>query len=193
MEDVNFRLSSRFLERLPIPHYQPRRRKSCTSQPLKPSWALRGSWAQKAFCVPHFWSIGNRPHSTSTTLSEFQRAGSNSCQFREGRGCRDRGGAVKRQSSSLGAGSWSRSLSSFAGTKAPTQMESGNLGLSEILLEHCPVTSSQTNKKKKPHTLLPAPQILSLKTPSKFLLWLSRLTRLASMRTWVQSLASLSA
>ena len=53
---------------------------------LKPSRTLRGSWAQKPFCVPHFLFAGNRLHSASMTFPEFQRAGSNSAnQEREER------------------------------------------------------------------------------------------------------------
>ena len=58
--------------------------------------------------------------------------------------------AAKKQ----GPGSYSRdihknvSLSSSAGTKAPTQVEDGYPRLSTTVLEHCPVTSLSTSQKK---------------------------------------------
>ena len=75
-----------------------------------------------------FLFIGNRFHSASRTFPEFQRADSNSC-FREGRGCRDKGGVVKETT----VQPWGRvlvppqgihitiSLSCFADTKTPTR------------------------------------------------------------------------
>ena len=38
------------------------------------------------------------------TFPEFPRAGSGTCRFREANGCRDEGGAAKKQQSSLGEG-----------------------------------------------------------------------------------------
>ena len=43
------------------------------------------------------------------------------------------------------------SLSSFAGTKAPTQVEDGNFMVSTRFLEHRPVTSPPSNQKKVTH------------------------------------------
>ena len=39
----------------------------------------RGSWAQKPFCVPHFWYLGNSTHSASMTFPEFLGTGSDRC------------------------------------------------------------------------------------------------------------------
>ena len=48
------------------------------------SRTLCGSWAGKPFCAPHFLVIGNRLHSASMTILEFQQTGSNSCQLAKG-------------------------------------------------------------------------------------------------------------
>ena len=50
---------------------------------LTPNGTLRGSWAQKPFCVPISLITGNRLHSTCLTFSEFQQAGSNSFSSRK--------------------------------------------------------------------------------------------------------------
>ena len=71
---------------------------------LKPSRPLWGSWTQKPFLVPHFLLVGNRLHSASMTFPEFRRKdGFKQLLITEGRGCRDKAGAVKKPQ--LGAGS----------------------------------------------------------------------------------------
>ena len=64
---------------------------------MKPSGTLRGSWAKKPFCVPHFLCVGNRVHSAPMTFPEFQLVELKQLLIREGRGCRDQGGATKKQ------------------------------------------------------------------------------------------------
>ena len=71
---------------------------------LKLSRTLWGSQVQ-IFLVPCFFFVGNRLHSASLAFPELQRAGSNSGLIREGRGCRDKGGAINEPQCSLGAGS----------------------------------------------------------------------------------------
>ena len=64
------------------------------------------SWVQIFLCLlPPYLFVGNGFHSASQTFPEFQRTDSN-LLMREGRGCRNKGGAVKKQKCSLGAGSW---------------------------------------------------------------------------------------
>ena len=82
--------------------------------------ALWGSWAPKPFCVLHFLCLGNKPQPPWPSLSSKGQL-----LIREGRGCRDQGGAVK---CSLGAGSWflSRNIHSnvferFCRTKIPNK------------------------------------------------------------------------
>ena len=69
------------------------------------------------------------------------------------------------------------SLSSSAGTKAPTQVGGGNFSLSSRFLEHRPVTSPPTNPKEVTHpaTLTPnfAYKNFSLKTNREFNFFLS--------------------
>ena len=67
---------------------------------------LWGFWTQKPFCVPCLLFAGNRFYSASKTSPEFQTGRFKQMLIREGRGCRDKGGAVKKQCS-LGAGSLS--------------------------------------------------------------------------------------
>ena len=55
---------------------------------------------------------------------------------------------------------WCISSSCSTGTKDPTQVEVGNLGLSRRFLEHCPVTSPATNQKE---VIPPSAQMLPLK------------------------------
>ena len=64
---------------------------------LKLSRALRGSWAQKPFCVPHFLFVGNKLHPASLTFPEFQISRFKQLLIREGRECRNKGGTVKKQ------------------------------------------------------------------------------------------------
>ena len=44
-----------------------------------------------------------------------------------------------------------KSLTTWLGTKAPSQVEDGNFRLSTRFLEHCPVTSQPTNQRKATH------------------------------------------
>ena len=104
---------------------------TCFTLVLIPSRTLWGSWAQRPFCVPHFLIIGNRLHSASMTFPEFQWGRFKQMLIREGRGCRDKGGTVRRTNSAAlgqGPGSPSRdtqtiSLSCFADTESPTRWE----------------------------------------------------------------------
>ena len=86
---------------------------------LNLSRALWRSWAQKPFCVPHFFFFphfliaGNELHSASMTFPEFQQLQQlgrfKKVLIREARGCRDRGETVKKQLGE-GPGSPSRDI-----------------------------------------------------------------------------------
>ena len=71
---------------------------------MKLSRTLWGSWAWKPFCVPHFLFIGNRlppPWPSLSPKGQVQRVAN-----RDGRGCRGKRLAAKKQQCRLGAGSW---------------------------------------------------------------------------------------
>ena len=61
---------------------------------LKPSRTLWGSWAQGAF----LFSLHDLPCAPKGRFKQLL--------IREGRGCRDKAGAVKKQQCSLGTESW---------------------------------------------------------------------------------------
>ena len=86
--------------------------------------------------------------------------------IREGRECRNKGGAVKKQQCRVlvpPQGIYiTHLLSSSAGTKAPTQVEDGNFRLSTRFLDTTLLPHYQPIR-RKPHTLQPSPQILPIK------------------------------
>ena len=138
----------------------------------KLSRTLWGPPGHKSLSVsPVSFFVGNRLHSASITLHEFQRADSNSCYS-----AKEENVETREEQSRNKRDSWGRvlvppqriynttSLSSSAGTKAPIQVEDGNFRLSPKFLELHPVTSPPTNQKKS-HTLFsPHPNFCLLKT-----------------------------
>ena len=116
------------------------------------------SRVQIPFC-PHVLFLRNRLHSAPLTFRVPIQL-----QIWEGRESKKQS---RKNSISVGQGPSHKiyitvSLSSSAGTKAPTQVEDGYSRLSATVLEYCPVTSL-SNSQKKFTGLQPLSQILPKK------------------------------